>query len=159
LTWRWLKLGLHRGWLSLPAGLDREVSAWITEDSAIAATEESALSFGFCHGDSDPVHLRLDGSGNMVLIDCERLHPGYFGHDWADLVARLLNKATSDAAATSILKWALEISESHLCPPWLLFSWLRLITVMRLCRAHALMETNAIEYGLWRLQRIQRLTS
>ena len=42
----------------------------------IAAAEESKMSFGRCHGDSDPAHFRTDADGRMVLIACERLHPG-----------------------------------------------------------------------------------
>jgi hypothetical protein len=158
LGWRWLELGLRHRWLSLPDGLRREVDVWIDEESAVAARGESALSFGLCHGDSDPEHLRIDRSGRMVLIDCERLHPGFFGHDWAGLVLRALNDAPDDASAAATLKGASGSVESNLCPPWLLFSWLKLITVMRLCRAHALMEKDALVYGLARLRRIQNLT-
>jgi thiamine kinase-like enzyme len=160
LCWRWLKLGLGRRWLSLHADLNDTVSSWIDEESAIAATEERAVSFGYCHGDSDPAHLRLDASGKMVLIDCERLHPGYFGHDWADLVLRGLNNATDDTVANRILEQALAATaSSSLCPEWLLLSWLKWITVMRLCRAHALIERKAVEYGLARLRRIERIST
>lgn len=159
LGWRWLKLGLSKGWLSLPVALKRRVNVWINEESEIAATAERGLSFGFCYGDADPEHLRVDDSGNIVLIDCERLHPGYFGHDWAGLVLRVLNDSPNDAAAAERLKRAQEAVESPLCTPRLLLSWLRWIVVMRLCRAHALMETEAVKYGLSRLRRIERLTS
>jgi hypothetical protein len=156
LNWRWLDLGLRRKWLSLPGQILRETNALINEESEVAA-EESHLNIGLCHGDADPAHVRRNENGQMVLIDCEKLHPGYFGHDWADLIFSVLNDVKDDDQAIAILRQAVEIiKHKNLCPAKLLFSWFKWTAIIRVGRAQALMEKEAVEEGLVRLKRVQR---
>lgn len=157
LGWRWLQLGLRRGWLKFPAGTGIDLDAWIDEEGSIAAAEERRMSFGLCHGDPDPAHFRTDADGRMVLIDCERLHPGYFGHDWAGLMLGLLDSTADDGAAAEVLRLALDVIEPHFCPPRIFLSWLKLATAIRICRAHALMDKEAALSGLLGWQKVERL--
>ena len=157
LGWRWLQLGLCKGWLEFPTGIGVDLDAWINEEGSMAATEERKVSFGLCHGDPDLAHFRTEADGRMVLIDCERLHPGYFGHDWASLVLRVLDNTADDDAAAEVLKLALSVIESKFCPPRLFLSWLKLATAIRICRAHALMDKEGTVSGLLGWQKVERL--
>jgi hypothetical protein len=115
------------------------------------------VSFGLCHGDPDLAHFRTEADGRMVLIDCERLHPGYFGHDWASLVLRVLSSTADDDAAAEVLKSALDVIEPHFCPLRLFLSWLKLTTAIRICRAHALMDKEGASSSLLGWQKVERL--
>lgn len=156
LGWRWLELGLRRRWLSLPAGVDDEVRSAAFEESAFAAAAERDASFGFCHGDCSAAHFRMDRSGAVVLIDCERFHPGYFGHDWAVLVLQLLTSTTEDGTTFDIMRRAFEPIETAFCSPSVLVSWLKWIAAMSMCRAHALIDEDAMTVGLLRWKQLQR---
>jgi hypothetical protein len=157
LGWRWLQLGLRKGWLVFPTGVDVDLDTWINEEGSVAAAEEREASFGLCHGDSDLTHFRTDADGRMVLIDCERLHPGYFGHDWAGLVLRALEGTAGDADAAELLKLVMDAVDPDFCPPRLFLSWLKLTTAMRICRAHALLDKEATASGLLDWQKVERL--
>jgi hypothetical protein len=159
LGWRWLQLGLRKGWLRFPAGTGIDLDAWIDEEGPVAAAEERKVSFGLCHGDPDPAHFRMDADGRMVLIDCERLHPGYYGHDWAGLVLGVLDSTTGDGVAAEVLRLALDVIEQHLCSRRLLLSWLRLTTAIRICRASALMDKGAAVSGILGWQKVERLVN
>ncbi len=157
LSWRWLQLGLRRGWLKFPAGTDIDLDGWIDEEGSIAAAEERKMSFGLCHGNPDPAHFRTEADGRMVLIDCEHLHPGYFGHDWASLVLDVLDSTADDGAAAEVLRLALDVIEPHFGSPRLFLSWLKLATAIRICRAHALMDKEVAVSALLGWQKVERL--
>lgn len=158
LGWRWLELSLRRTWLSLPAIIEIEVQRCLPDEKAVAEEQEPRTSFGFCHGDLHPQHLRLLKNERPVIIDCERCHPGFFGHDWAALVLSILAQR-KDERAEPILDQALAGVERIVCAPRLLLSWLRLTSIMRLCRAHRLKEAAelATEWRNW--QRLNLVTS
>jgi Glycosyl transferases group 1/Phosphotransferase enzyme family len=157
LAWRWLKLGLSRDWLSLPAPLKNEIKALIDEESAIVADEESKLKFGFCHGDCDPQHFRVDAR-QVVLIDCERFYPGYFGYDLAGLLRPFLNNM-SKVDASKLLKGIFDVLEPDLCSPELLLSWLRWINIRQICKSNALLETEKLKAELLNWRKVPRLAN
>jgi hypothetical protein len=152
LAWRWLRLGLNKGWILFPSSHDLIVDGWLSNEEMVAATQEESVIFGLCHGDASLANFRRDPRGNVVLIDCERLHPGYFGHDWASLVLDFLDASTN---GEEMIWKALRTIDPVLCPRWLLLSWLKWITVTDLCRAHALIKARDIEVCLLRWQRLE----
>jgi hypothetical protein len=158
LGWRWLELSLRRTWVSLPAMIDAEVKRYLPEEKVVAEEGEPCTSFGFCHGDLNPHHLRLLGDERNVLIDCERCHPGFFGHDWATLVLSVLDEH-NDELVEPVLEQAVAELGRAVCPPRLLLSWLRLTSIMRLCRSCGLKDDAATKAALRNWQRLSRVRS
>jgi hypothetical protein len=155
IAWRWLKLGLSRGWLLLPSALKTEINALISKESLIVADEERGLKIGFCHGDSDLQHFRVNAAGKILLIDCERFHPGYFGHDLAELLRPFL-KSMSKTGSSKLLRTIFEVLEPELCTPAVFLSWLKWINIKQICKSYALMETETLkmELSIWRKKTI-----
>lgn len=158
LVWRWLKLGLSKNWLSIPMSLKNDVDQSIDAESKSVASEERRVNFGFCHGDSDLAHFRINAEGKTLLIDCEKFHPGYFGHDLAGIVRHFL-VGLSDREITGLVEQVFSVLRPEICSPVLLLSWLKWINIMQICKSHALMRSDMLERELlfWQLQ--QRLST
>lgn len=158
LGWRWVDIGLRKEWLSLPDCVRKEVVAHLNIEIAVADEEASVASFGVCHGDCEPDNFGRNDAGELVLIDGERFHPGYFGSDWATLLLRLINDATETAAIDEVITRASTVVRPVLDSRSLLLSWLKLSIVMDLCRSHALMNTEAVTRGVLRWQQLSSLS-
>jgi hypothetical protein len=156
LGWRWLELGLGRNWLALPAGVEIEARRRLPEEGLLAAEEERRMSFGLCHGDADPAHFRMREDGALVLIDCERCHPGFFGHDWARVILHLLRN-TDQTDTRTTLDQAFQAVDRMIVSPRMLLSWLRWSTLMQLCRASRLAEVASLRAGLRIWEHLERL--
>jgi hypothetical protein len=156
LGWKWLDLGLRRNWLSLPGELINEVLASLPREMVVADKEAFESSFGFCHGDCDPDNIRLDKQATLVLIDCERFHPGYFGSDWSTLVLTLLDDVHQTDSIVELIGGAAQLVEAAL-PARLFVSWLRWSVAMDLCRAHVLLNADALKAGIARWRQLDSI--
>jgi len=141
LGWKWLSAGLETRTLSLPDWIEQLAKQTIDEESSVASSYEPLASFGWCHGDLNPEHFRIDPDGSGVLIDFEHLHPGFFGHDWADIVLALLSDVDADEAV-ALISLAVGAIPSSNCNPRLLISWLRWTAMVNACRSHALLNSD-----------------
>lgn len=157
LGWRWVDIGLRKEWVSLPLNVREEVIAHLPIETGVADDEASGVSFGVCHGDCEPDNFGRNDTGELVLIDGERFHPGYFGSDWATLLLRLLNSGTEPNAIDEVITHASNLVRPVLYSRNLLLSWLKLSIVMDLCRSHALMNTEAVATAVLRWHQLSSL--
>jgi hypothetical protein len=155
LGWRWLEVGLRRNWLRLPAGIDVLAKRRLAAESLVVAELEPVMRFGLCHGDADPDHFRMREDGTFLLIDCERCHPGYFGHDWACTILHLLQNS-EPAEVQKTLNQSLQVVDRPTASPRLLLSWLRWTTLMQICRTSGLMEIASRDAGLRIWEQLER---
>ena len=157
LGWKWISIGLERSWLFLPKTMHDQTLERLAGESVIAARYEPLATFGWCHGDFDPGHFRKDQNGADVLIDCENFHPGFFGHDWAELVLYLLGDVANANETVAILTLAMEAIPPAVCHPFLLMSWLRWTTVLRACRCQALLDIEGLAKAIQLWDRLSNL--
>lgn len=151
LCWRWLDLGLARGWLSIPPELFN-LRRHVSEEYEIARNEDHDATFGPCHGDCEPDNFCFNEPQNLVLIDAERFHPGYFGADWSTLILKVADTELRPSETTAFIHSAWELVRSAVATPRLLLSWLKWIIAMDICRNYALMNRPALKVNLsrWR---------
>jgi hypothetical protein len=97
--------------------------------------------------------MREDGT--FLLIDCERCHPGYFGHDWACTILHLLQNS-EPAEVQKTLNQSLQVVDRPTASPRLLLSWLRWTTLMQICRTSGLMEIASRDAGLRIWEQLER---
>lgn len=157
LGWRWLDIGLRKKWVSLPLNVREAVTARLPIEIELAHDEASGVSFGVCHGDCEPDNFGRNETGELVLIDGERFHPGYFGSDWATLLLRCFDSELEPAAIDRLIEHASNLVRPVLYHRTLLLSWLKLTIAMELCRSHALMNTEAVQRAVLKWRQISSL--
>ena len=149
LNWRWLELGLEEQLLYLPPDLLSKAIALIANEAQVAL-DEAALPLGWNHGDAVPDHFRLDERGNVVLIDCERTYPGFFGYDPARFACGLIDAQSDDAAVHVLTEIARALSSRAIRAP-MFRSWLLWTVMYDLCRAEGLLDQPSSMTGRRRL--------
>lgn len=145
LNWRWLELGLKEQRLQLPSDLNSKGIALIVEQAEVAMTE-STLPLGWNHGDAVPEHFRLDERGNVVLIDCERTYPGFFGYDPARFACGLIDTQSDNAAVDAVIRIARALLSRNLGVS-MFRSWLLWTVLYDLCRAEGLLDQPSSAIG------------
>lgn len=141
LGWRLIEIGLRQKTLTLSEPYLSEVLAAVESESIVAATDEPAAALGWSHGDCNPSHFRVGTDKRVVLVDCERVHPGYFGADWAAFVAERVHGGLPLEQLDSLVDGIHERFASRR----LLWSWLRLDVAWHLCRTSGLLDVSETE--------------